>query len=152
VLVQGNGQNALLEQRFPSGASKSTSVRGLVRFAATVEAVVGVILMVSPPLVAQLLLGAPLGLPGIALGRVAGFGLFALGLACWPPDAGLNSLPTRGLLAYNILAAAFFLWLGIRGELLGILLWPAFALHATLSVLLARVLLATRSAARRLEN
>ena len=42
------------------------------------------------------------------------------------------------MLAYNALAAAYFVVLGIGGEFVGVLLWPAAIVHAVLAVLLAR--------------
>lgn len=115
----------------------------LIGFAAAVEAVVGIVLVVDPSLVASLLMGAPLAALGTAIGRVAGFALFGLGLACRPgPNAAGSGSAAHGLFAYNALAAALFLYLGVRGELVGLLLWPAAALHGVLAVLLARVLVA----------
>jgi len=113
----------------------------LVRFAAATEAAVGLVLIVDPSLVGRLLLGADLSSVAQAVGRIAGFALLALGLACWPrPEpASRRSPAVRGLLAYNVLAAIFFLYLGIGGELVGLLLWPAVALHAALAILLARL-------------
>ncbi len=101
----------------------------LVPFAAAVEAAAGLGLIVVPSLVAWLLTGSDLSAPGAAVGRVAGFGLCGLAL----------SRSARGLFLYNLLAALFFLYLGVRAELVGPLLWPAFALHGCLGVLLARL-------------
>jgi hypothetical protein len=42
------------------------------------------------------------------------------------------------MLTYNVLATLYLLYLGIRGEWVGILLWPAVVLHAVLILLLAR--------------
>lgn len=101
----------------------------LVLFAAAVEAVTGLALIVAPSVVAWLLLGSDLSAPGAAVGRVAGFGLCGLAL----------SRSARGLLLYNVLAAIFFVYLGVGAGLVGVLLWPAFALHVCLSAMLARV-------------
>lgn len=103
----------------------------LVPFAAAVEAAAGLALVVVPSLVAWLLIGSDLSAPGAALGRVAGFGLCGLAL----------SRSARGLFLYNLLAAIFFLYLGVREELVGVLLWPAFALHGCLAALLVRLLI-----------
>jgi hypothetical protein len=102
----------------------------LVPFAAAVEAAAGLALIAVPSLVAWLLIGSDLSAPGAAVGRVAGFGLCGLAL----------SRSARGLFLYNLLAAIFFLYLGLRGEQVGVLLWPAFALHGCLAALLARLL------------
>jgi hypothetical protein len=113
--------------------------------AAAIEILAGLILAASPSLVARLVFNADLSHVGEAIGRLGGFGLFALGVACWPRGGRFGPSTVRGLLSYNALAAIFFLWLGIRGELVGVLLWPAAVLHAALSVLLARVLLVSRT-------
>ncbi|HEY1681458.1 MAG TPA: hypothetical protein VGF98_07485 [Candidatus Tumulicola sp.] len=113
----------------------------LIRFSAGVEAATGLVLIVGPSLVARLLLGTELSAGGEAVGRIAGFALLALGLACWP-QTGSPSRATpavRGLLIYNVLAAIFFLYVGFRREFMGLLLWPAAGLHAALGILFARI-------------
>jgi hypothetical protein len=111
----------------------------LIAIAAAFEAITGIVLIADPSFVAWLLLGSALSPAGDAIGRVAGFGLFALGLACRPTRAaGRRSAPTFGLVVYNVLATIFFIYLGIGRELVGALLWPAAAIHAILSVLLVR--------------
>ena len=45
----------------------------------------------------------------------------------------------RALLIYNLLATIYLGYLGLAGQLVGILLWPAVALHVLLSNLLGRV-------------
>jgi hypothetical protein len=105
----------------------------LIATAAAIEVLAGIILIVSPSLVARLVLNGDLNAPAEALGRIGGFGLLGLGLASWP-----GSAPLRGLLAYNVLAALFFIYLGVQGALVGVLLWPAAALHSVLAILLGR--------------
>ncbi len=56
-----------------------------------------------------------------------------------PEPVSRESAALRVLLTYNVLAAIFFLYLGFRGEFIGLLLWPAAALRAVLAILLARV-------------
>ncbi len=116
------------------------AIRRLLACAAAIEGATGLALMVSPPFVSQLLLGDRVTGPGMAVGRVGGVALLSLGLACWPSGkAGALRTPGhRALLTYNLLVALYLLGLGIQGELVGKLLWPAFALHAVLTVLLAR--------------
>jgi len=113
----------------------------LIAIAAALEAITGMVLIADPSFLSWLLFGTAMPPAGIAVGRVAGFALLALAVACRPPNRGA----TRGLLAYNVLAAVFFIYLGIARELVGILLWPAAAVHALLSVLLARLALSSRS-------
>jgi hypothetical protein len=115
-------------------------MRELLGFSAAVEAVTGLALIAYPPLVTLLLLGKRLSGPGIALGRVAGFALLSLGLACWPAGEAVDGKTPghRAMLTYNLLVALYLLGLGIGGESTGMLLWPAFVLHALLTILLAR--------------
>lgn len=113
----------------------------LIAVAAAVEVAAGLIFIVSPPFAVRLILNADLNAAGEAVGRVVGFGLLGLGLACWPgsaPASGKNA-SVRGLLAYNLLAAIFFIYLGVRGTLVGMLLWPVAVLHAVLAIALGRV-------------
>jgi hypothetical protein len=116
------------------------AIRNLLVFAAALEGATGLALVVYPPMITLLLLGDKVSGPGTALGRVAGFALLALGLACWPAgDAvGRRSAGHRAMLTYNLLVALYLLRLGIGGEFVGKLLWPAFALHALLTILFTR--------------
>jgi hypothetical protein len=116
------------------------TVKTLLALAAVLEAATGLALMTDPSAVARLLLGDGLTGTGPPLGRVAGFGLLSLGLACWPgSDALRDAGPAlRAMLTYNLLIAVYLLWLGISGEGAGMLLWPAAALHAALTLLLVR--------------
>ena len=62
--------------------------RDWVTLAASVEVVSGLVLLVRPTLFIWLLFGAELSEAGNALGRLAGFALLALALACWPKLGG----------------------------------------------------------------
>jgi hypothetical protein len=106
-------------------------MKGIIILACITEIATGLTLIVQPTLVTKLLFGAEVAGAGIAASRVAGIGLFALGIACWPGSAAL-----RGLLAYNVLATAFLAYLAIGGGWAGSALWPAVGLHAILSLLL----------------
>jgi hypothetical protein len=116
----------------------------LLAFAAILEAATGLVLIGTPSLLASLLLGAELSAAGQAVGRIAGLALLALGLACWPK----REPPTRtsrtlwGLLVYNPLVTIYLFYLGVGRELAGPLLWPAVAVHAVLTIGLARAWLA----------
>jgi hypothetical protein len=115
-------------------------MKKLLKLASVIEAATGIALMIHPLLVVVLLLGASVSGAGIALGRVAGFALLSLGLACWPDldSAGTNTPALRALLTYNLLVTLYLAYLGIGGQWVGSLLWPAVALHAVLTFLLAR--------------
>jgi uncharacterized membrane protein len=47
---------------------------------------------------------------------------------------------------YGLLVTLYLFYLGIQGEWVGPLLWPAVALHAVLTLLLARAWFSARSA------
>ncbi len=106
-------------------------------FAALAEAATGVTLIVVPSLVARLLLGTELSGIGVAVGRVAGISLLSLGFACWPGKVPTHA-PLCGMATYGLLVTFYLMYLGLRGEWVGPLLWPAVALHALLTLLLAR--------------
>jgi hypothetical protein len=111
-------------------------MRRLLAVAAAGEGVTGLVLAIDPPLVGRLLLGAePFG-AGLAMSRVAGIALLALGLACWPARDAIASRPPalRAMSTYTVLATLYLLSLGVRGEWVGRLLWPAVVLHAALTV------------------
>ena len=63
----------------------------LLAVAAAAEAATGLILMIDPPIVTRLLLGAEISGVAIVLGRLCGIGLLSFGLACWP---GRNAAAT----------------------------------------------------------
>jgi hypothetical protein len=109
--------------------------------AAAGEAATGLALLVVPSLVGRLLLGTELAGVSLPVARVTGIALIALGTACWPGSTALG-----GMLAYGALATSYLLYLGIRGEWVGPLLWPAIVLHAVLTLLLAWAWLRTHKA------
>jgi hypothetical protein len=59
-----------------------------------------------------------------------------LGVACWPGP------PLVGMLIYGVLVTLYLAYLGFAGGLAGVLLWPAVALHAILSLFLGGLWLA----------
>jgi|HubBroStandDraft_6_1064221.scaffolds.fasta_scaffold929129_2 hypothetical protein len=105
---------------------------------AVVEAATGFALIANPSFVVHLLIGSALSDGGVAIGRVCGFGLLSLGLACWPSGRVANAQAISGLFTYNLLAALYIGFLGAVGGFAGFLLWPACVLHGVLAFLLAR--------------
>ncbi|MBR0956306.1 hypothetical protein JQ566_03030 [Bradyrhizobium japonicum] len=118
--------------------------------AALEAAATGLVLFVRPSWFAWLVFAAEFSDAGSALGRLAAVALFGLALATWPMAAATDQLASsvRAMLCYNVLAAVYLLYVGISGQLTGILLWPAIALHAILSVLLGRAWLVMRDLER----
>ena len=110
----------------------------ILAFAAVVEIGTGLLLMISPAIVAALLLGADVSGVATPLGRCFGIAVLALGLACWPrrQHAESGSPAFRAMLTYNVLIALYLAYLGTVGHLWGLLLWPGVALHGVVALLL----------------
>jgi hypothetical protein len=113
-------------------------MKRVLALAAVSEAATGLALLVVPSLVGWLLLGEELTGIAIPVARVAGIALIALGIGCWP------GTPRVGMLTYSAAVTLYLAYLGFAGGLTGILLWPAVALHALLTFLLARAWLKDR--------
>lgn len=124
------------------------TTKALVMVSSTIEAATGLALIIDPELVARILLGTDLLGGGIAVSRVAGAALLALGLACWPSMDDATAQTTRALFIYNFLAAIYLGYLRAGGDFVSYLLWPVCALHALLALLLARRAYAKFSAVR----
>jgi hypothetical protein len=94
--------------------------------------------MIQPALVAQWLFGDGVAGVGMALSRVAGVALLALGVACWPGrQAGSGEVPAfRAMLTYSLLVTIYLVYLGVVEHLMGMLLWPAVAAHVVFTLLL----------------
>jgi hypothetical protein len=78
-------------------------------FAALAEFGVGLLLLLDPSLVAQLLLGSPTTGLASVLGRCFGTALVALGIACWPQASALppGGSPRWAMAVYNVLVALY---------------------------------------------
>jgi hypothetical protein len=109
----------------------------LTTVAAGIEIVTGLILMVAPSAFARVLFGADLPQAGQAVGRIAGFALLSLGIAC-RPGSEAPTAAVSALLIYNLLITAYLIYVGVAGGPVGPLLWPAAALHGLLSVMVLR--------------
>ena len=112
--------------------------RTLLIVTALAETGVGFALLWSPPLVAGLLLGESLDSPAaLVVGRIAGAALLSLGGACWLARDDGPGRAWRGLVAvmlYNGAAVAVLAHAAAGARLVGVLMWPAVALHAGLAV------------------
>ena len=108
------------------------TAKKLLALAALGEAALGLALLVDPPIVVKLLLGVgDLAGVGLVIARVAGIALIGLGLSCWPGGTAF-----AGMLAYGVVLTLYLAGLGLGGEFVGVLLWPAVVLHAVLTALL----------------
>ncbi len=101
-------------------------------FAAVVEVVTGLTMLIVPSLVGQLLLGDALAGVAILVARVGGIALIGLGVACWPGP------PVIGMLVYSALVTLYLFYVVFVMGLTAVLLWPAIALHLLLSIFLGR--------------
>jgi len=109
----------------------------LLKLTALIEIPTGLAFVLSPAIVVRLLLGAVLTGPGLPLGRVAGFALMALGVACWQAGGDPANRAVRGLvcamLLYNVGVAVILLVVGLGSGPSGALLWPAVILHTLMA-------------------
>ena len=77
------------------------------------------------------------------MSRLAGIALIGLGAACWPGAETRRAF--QGMVTYSALAMLFLIYIGVRGEGVGMLLWPAVVVHAVLIVLLGGAWLKQRT-------
>ena len=115
-------------------------MKKVLTVAAVVEVATGMALLIVPSLVGRLLFGEELTGIVIPVARVLGIALIALGVGCWPGSTALC-----GMLTYGALATLYLAYLGVIGEWVGPLLWPAVVLHGILTVLLARAWFQSRT-------
>jgi len=106
----------------------------VLALAAGAEAGTGLLLLAWPQVVVRLLFGADVGGVGVVMSRLAGIALIGLGVACWPGNPAGQQL--YGMLSYSTLALLYLIYVGVRGEAVGLLLWPGVVVHATLIALL----------------
>lgn len=120
-------------------------VAWLLMTTAFIEAVTGISLIAAPNLVSALLFNETLSGAGLALARLAGVSLLALGVVAWRGRQELSRSPAlAAMLTYNVPVAIYLAYLGVDGHLVGRFLWPAVAIHAALGLLLARAWLSHR--------
>jgi len=103
------------------------------------EAATGLCLLILPAVLFAVLLGLDHAtVDVIFIGRLAGAALLAIGIASWvartdtrtPAQIGLLA----GILSYNAAATLLLAYAGAVLKMMGVLLWPAVAIHAILAV------------------
>jgi hypothetical protein len=106
---------------------------------AVVECGTALSLLVFPSVPLALVLGVEQAAPEtVFVARLTGAALLAIGVACWlarndhghPAQLGLLT----GVLIYDLAAAALLASAGLVLSMVGLVLWPAVMLHATLAV------------------
>ena len=124
------------------------SLRLLLTLSGGLEALAGVLALISPTMIAALLLGSALDSIGAVLTRLFGAGVFALGLACLKARDDVGSpaglAASIGMASYNVLAAVVLLWAAAGLGLGGLLLWAAGIGHAALGALFVSALMTSR--------
>ena len=110
---------------------------------ACLEGATGLALIFVPELVGRLLFAAELDAIGGVVARVAGIALFSLSVGCWlgRQDVAGKASPLVSMLIYNLLVTPYLVFIGIGGKFVGMLLWPAAAVHAVFTLLLAYALM-----------
>ena len=113
-----------------------TVQRYVVKAAAWLEIVVGVIFVTLPDIPCLLVFGAKPESVGRPLAHWVGVALIALGIACLPSKAAeSNRNAVLGLVVFNVGATILFAWVGIVTTH-GFALWPVVILHAVIAVAL----------------
>jgi len=127
----------LVAERSFLNPRRATSATPWTRAAAGLEVLTGLALIVTPSLLARFLFGSDLSAPGEAMGRISGVVMLCLATGCWPhgSESGRHQALVP-LIALSWLAAAFLVITGLTGMNVGLLLWPAAALHLILAGLL----------------
>ncbi len=118
-----------------------TNARRVLAASAVIEAMTGIGLVVLPQLLTRLLFGVEATGAGVATCGVAGVALMALAAACWPRGAEPIAPNCAGLLTYNGFCGVLLAGIGLQGELVGPLLWPAVAAHLAFAAVIIGVIL-----------
>jgi len=106
---------------------------------AVLETATGLAMLGFPSLVALLILGTSLeAAVAMAVARVAGVALLALGIACWLARSDEQSPATKGLVVTMVFHNAGIFVVLVCGALMvglsGVALWPTVIVHATMGI------------------
>ena|SRR5215207_7830715 len=119
--------------------------RPLLSVTGALEAATGLVLLVAPSVVVELLLGSSPGTPaGVTAVRVAGVAVLALGVACWLARQEEAGRAAKGLVAamllYNVgvVVVLVVAWPSLGP--VGIGFWPVVLAHAGLAAWCAALL------------
>ena len=114
-----------------------TNGRRTMAAAAGLEAVTGLILLVSPRFLARLLIGSDIDGAAIVVANIGGLALLSLAIACWPRFERTDRGACLALVIYNLTVALRLTEAGVSATASGFLLWPAVLIHVILTSLLA---------------
>jgi hypothetical protein len=123
-------------------AAKERDVMGreyLLIVTALSEVGVGLLLLIAPAVLQELLLGLKGASPdAMVVTRIAGAALLAIGVSCWlgrSERQGRGQIALlAGVLIYDALVAGILGYAGLALGLVGVALWPGVALHGVLAV------------------
>jgi len=114
-------------------------LRVLLTLSGSLEALVGILTLLSPTTAVTILFGGPVDTMTPVVTRLFGAGAFSLGLACLKArDAAATSAGlavSLGMASYNVLAAVLIIWAAAGLGLGGLLLWGTGIAHAMLGML-----------------
>jgi hypothetical protein len=118
---------------------RATNRKLLLLTTAFVEAATGLCLLILPAVVFWFLLGLEQATAeALLVGRIAGASLLAIGVASWIARADTFTPAQHGLLTgiliYDMAASILLAFAGAVSKMIGVLLWPAVALHAILAI------------------
>ncbi len=113
------------------------SPKSLLSIEGVLEAATGLVLLVAPSVLVELLLGAAPGTPaGVTVSRLAGVALLALGIACWLAREDAAGRAAKGLVAamvlYNAAVVVILVLAWTSQGLHGIAFWPVVLAHVGL--------------------
>jgi hypothetical protein len=122
----------------------------LVTTTALLEGATGLGILALPSAVTSLILGSPLDTAvALALARIAGVAILALGVACWLVPHDQLAPSTKGLVCamslYNAGVIAVLVYGAASAGVAGIALWPTVVAHAVMGVWCIRSLRAGHS-------
>jgi hypothetical protein len=114
-------------------------MRKLLTATAVIEAGTGLGILAVPSAMASLMLGSSLDThAAVAVARIAGVALLALGVACWLARHDELGPSTRGLVSamvvYNAGVIGVLVHEAVGVAMAGIALWPTVVAHAAMGV------------------
>jgi hypothetical protein len=113
-------------------------MKALLSLMGALEAATGLVLLVAPSMLVELLVGAAPGTPaGVTVSRVTAAAMLALGVACWLAREDPVGRAAKGLVAamllYNVAVVAILVHAWTSLGLFGIAFWPVVLAHAALA-------------------
>lgn len=114
-------------------------IKILLTLTAILEGVVGIGLLITPVLVASVLLNTPLDTAGgLFAARLAGAAIITVAICCWKARGFEIAQAAMGvvtaMLFYNFAAAAVLVYGAVRLGLQSKFIWPVIVVHAVLGL------------------